>query len=164
MASHGWKGDGKYPGDGGSQLQTLWEAHQWKEIRRCPGRYVSSSHILREVEPETVLKMVDLKCFDLHCFDPPEKDTISIARFEDGGALLTYTKLTNVEAPVFVHTLNTESGLLRKIDALKLAQYFDASKEPHIPVILNIFTFLHDNEKNNSATHLVRILMLRSKS
>lgn len=52
----------------------------------------------------------------------PGKDDITVARFPGGGGLLTYAKTEAAAAgakpmgaTVFVHTLNTESGLLRKV-------------------------------------------------
>jgi hypothetical protein len=36
----GFVGDGKYRGDGGQALENLFRAWPWREIRRCPGRYV----------------------------------------------------------------------------------------------------------------------------
>ena len=33
-------GDGKYLGDGGASLETLYTHYPWKEIRGCPGRYL----------------------------------------------------------------------------------------------------------------------------
>lgn len=154
-------GDGKYNGDGGAALQRLWELAKWREIRGCPGRYVSSEKSIRSLAPQEVLQRLRLPRDSggnsgggsstsvaathhmVQEFQIPGKDRIAVACLEGGGGLLTYVK---VERPVvsklprtavapliidasdqnqdpgvvFVHTLNTESGLLRKVEALGL--------------------------------------------
>ena len=86
------------------------------------------------------------------------KDPIQFVRFRTGGGVLTYLKGEDCH----VHTLNTESGLLRKVDALGLgdraypvrrhASFADQLGQ----AILAILPFLHDDEKNASASILVR--------
>lgn len=51
--------------------------------------------------------------------DVPNKDRISMIRLPGGGGLLSYCK----EGSVYVHTFNTESGLIRKVDALGLTNW-----------------------------------------
>ena len=63
---------------------------------------------------------------------------------------------------MYVHTLNTESGMIRKVEALGLptsaisgesrSDYVEAS----LSTIIHILTFLDDSEKNSSAYSLVR--------
>ena len=39
-------GDGHYCGDGGAELQRLWQLHPWKPIGGCDGRFVLRSEVL----------------------------------------------------------------------------------------------------------------------
>ena len=119
-----FQGDGQYPGDGGHLLQKLWESFPWKEVKGCPGRYVSNSDILRRTSPEALRSAFGQGC-PVENFSVPGKDEVATVRFHGGGGLITYLKPTdplpardgtfNEGGVVFVHTLNTESGLLRKI-------------------------------------------------
>lgn len=103
-------------------------------------------------------------------FHVPGKDRIVIGRLQGGGGILTYVKNppspTEV-GPVFVHTLNTESGLIRKVEAMHvpLSVIFNAeshrSEAEAFSVIVHILTYLQDKEKNNSAYALVRALLHR---
>eukprot|EP00750_Incisomonas_marina_P033232 INCI9691.1.p1 GENE.INCI9691.1~~INCI9691.1.p1 ORF type:complete len:235 (+),score=37.68 INCI9691.1:321-1025(+) len=157
-------GDDKYAGDGGAVLQKLWGLAKWREIRGCPGRYVSSEKSIRSLAPKELLRRL-LAC-DSGCggggggfgstkaatthhvqeFQIPGKDRIAIACLDGGGGLLTYVKMERAASQfaqksqhgpvpqvsaadqnqdpslVFVHTLNTESGLLRKLEALGLGE------------------------------------------
>ena len=69
-------------------------------------------------------------------------------RFEGGGGLLTYERGDGT----FVHTFNTESGLLRKIAALRVT--------PDMPqrarCVLGVLAYLNDREQNAAAYALVR--------
>ena len=75
-------------------------------------------------------------------------DAIHAVRFAGGGGLLTYARADGA----FVHTLNTESGLLRKIAALRVT--------PDLPqrarCVLGVLAFLDDREQNAAAYALVR--------
>ena len=76
------------------------------------------------------------------------QDAIHAVRFAGGGGLLTYARADGT----FVHTLNTESGLLRKIAALRVT--------PEVPqrarCVLGVLAFLDDREQNAAAYALVR--------
>jgi len=174
-------GDGQYPGDGGEHLQLLWEsAGPWRELRGCPGRYSSPGKSLRGTLPSVLAASVG-HLGSLQVFDLPEKDKIIIAWFKTGGALMTYEKraVGAEDGPMCVHTLNTESGLLRKMDSLhitlaspstlashKIAQRTDSSlvlgRYERFNLALHVLPYLHDFEKNNSAFVLVRWLGLLS--
>ncbi len=115
-ARYGFIGDGKYPNDGGEALQRLWSCSDWKEIKNCPGRYTANKDkLIRNTPPEQLLVslMIDTGAA-YHNVDG--KDAICAAHFEGGGGLITYCKNDGI----FVHTLNTESGFLRKMSALGL--------------------------------------------
>ncbi|CAE7261136.1 unnamed protein product [Symbiodinium natans] len=93
---------------------------------------------------------------------PEGKDRILLHRFPGGGGLLTYCK----DDGCFVHTLNTESGLIRKIDALQLCMHA-ADLLVAEPMAANaaaffgcvaILPFLTDSEKNASTYALNQAL------
>ena len=69
-------------------------------------------------------------------------------RLAGGGGLLTYARADGT----FVYTLNTESGLLRKIAALRVT--------PEVPqrarCVLGVLAYLNDRDQNASAYALVR--------
>ena len=128
-------------------------------------------------------------------FEVPGKDPIDVARLPGGGAIITYVKQEAGEqheepgkkragegegqgeprrepSPrlrfVYVHTLNTESGFLRKAEALglDLATIFAASASSSssdssfscaaAECTVRILGFLLDGEKNACAYSLVR--------
>jgi len=174
-------GDGQYPSDGGKQLQLLWDsAGPWRELRGCPGRYSSPSRSLRRMRPKDLAESVGY-LGSLQVFDLPGRDRIIIAWFKSGGALMTYEKRSAgaEDRSMFVHTLNTESGLLRKMDSLHIslappsvlasqasdenAEYTGAlGRNERFNLALQVLPYLHDFEKNDSAFVLVRWLALLS--
>eukprot|EP00123_Amoebidium_parasiticum_P001836 comp13033_c0_seq1/m.8302 comp13033_c0_seq1/g.8302 ORF comp13033_c0_seq1/g.8302 comp13033_c0_seq1/m.8302 type:complete len:122 (-) comp13033_c0_seq1:341-706(-) len=107
-------GDGKYARAGGVPLQLLWDHLPWREIKGCPGRYVTSDQKARLTSPDALLKEVGIEAVTQTCTPNPQRDTVVVARFEGGGGLLTYVKGQGV----YVHTLNTASGMERKLEAL----------------------------------------------
>merc|ERR1719215_2130509 len=103
-------GDGNYPGDGGPALERWWRSLPWREIRNCPGRYTTRDAAARDESPGTVLARCGLAtaacraCHEVQCTG---KDPMRLQRLIGGGGLLTYCRRDGV----FIHTLNTESGL-----------------------------------------------------
>jgi hypothetical protein len=177
--AHAFCGDGQYVGDGGQALQVLWDANVWRELRGCPGRYVTPCASLRSLAPSSLLAATGCDPHRLVLVRCSGKDPIAVARLPGGGALLTYLKEERVGgragpavegdpgggvtmlAPLFVHTLNTESGLLRKADALQLPVevIFASAPAQHASAAaatLAILGFLVDKEKNASAYAMVR--------
>ena len=73
------------------------------------------------------------------------KDPIVLLRFPGGGGLLSYCKRKGGCERLFVHTLNTESGLIRKVDALRL----DPSllEDVAAQACAKVLPFLLDSEK-----------------
>ena len=69
-------------------------------------------------------------------------------RFAGGGGLLTYARSDGT----FVHTLNTESGLLRKIAALRVT----VDLPQRARCVLGVLAYLNDREQNAAAYALVR--------
>ncbi|KAL6059857.1 hypothetical protein QOT17_013891 [Balamuthia mandrillaris] len=120
-------------------LASVWP---WKEIRNCPGRFIiptprnkTQTPTGEENDPRTMTPLALLsfvlqrkandgnaeeeKC-RVYEYDLNGKDHISIIRLkEDSGALLTYHK----EDGAHVHTLNTPSGIQRKMTAMHISFY-----------------------------------------
>ena len=69
-------------------------------------------------------------------------------RFAGGGGLLTYARGDGT----FVHTFNTESGLLRKIAALRVTP----DLPPAARCVLSVLAYLNDRDQNAAAYALVR--------
>ncbi|CAE8590116.1 unnamed protein product [Polarella glacialis] len=170
-------GDGRYPGDGGPALQRLWVWLRWREIKNCPGRYTTSERGVRTEDPEALLACGGTLLArpvgpDLHHPRPvnislPGKDPIQIFRLPGGGGLLTYCKPDGT----FVHTLNTESGLARKVDALGISvdellrsevsagmaaeAAATAATAAALRACVEVLPYLVDSEKNASAYALI---------
>ena len=147
-----FRGDGTYVSDGGALLQALWRYCEWKEIRDCPGRYtVRRRRDLSRWPPERLLAAAlggNVPPVSLWRHRSGAKDAIHAVRFAGGGGLLTYARSDGT----FVHTLNTESGLLRKIAALRVT--------PEVPqrarCVLGVLAYLNDRDQNAAAHALVR--------
>ena len=109
-------GGGKYAGDGGRELQRVWWACRWKAIPRCDGRFVSRDRSLARLALAALCERLSVDASPvvivrgLH----GATDIVTAVRFRGGGGLLTYSRGDGVH----VHTLNTESGLARKLLAL----------------------------------------------
>ncbi len=148
-----FRGDGNYVGDGcGALLQALWDYCEWKEIRNCPGRYtIRRRRDLSRWPPERLLAAAlgaAAPQTSLWRHSSSTSDAIHAVRFAGGGGLLTYARADGT----FIHTFNTESGLLRKIAALRVT--------PEVPqrarCVLGVLAFLDDREQNAAAYALVR--------
>ncbi|DBA01179.1 TPA: hypothetical protein N0F65_002314 [Lagenidium giganteum] len=153
-------GDGQYVGDGGRQLQTLWEFAPWKEIKNCPGRYIvkhkrrsqldsdcaSSGPATRTDVPLTAMAVAQLlervfgvdATLQVHVVESEKcQDGVQVVVFEDGGGIITYCKTqapsdaTEEPSVVYVHTLNTTSGLQRKLEGLRLAHLLPSEQHNH---------------------------------
>ena len=150
-ASAAFRGDATYIADGGAALQALWDYCEWKEIRNCPGRYTTRRRDLAGWPPDRLLTAAlgaAAPQTDLWRHSSSTSDAIHAVRFEGGGGLLTYERGDGT----FVHTFNTESGLLRKIAALRVT--------PDVPqrarCVLGVLAYLNDREQNAAAYALVR--------
>jgi hypothetical protein len=93
----------------------LLNAHSWKEIRHCPGRYIltkQDNQQLRTVTPHAFLdEQVPIESFTSEIC----RDRVLIGKLVDG-ALLSYEKSDGT----FIHTLNNLSGLQRKMNHLNI--------------------------------------------
>ena len=147
-----FRGDSTYIGDGGAALQALWCYCECKEIRNCAGRYtVRRRRDLARWPPQRLLGAAlggNVPPVSLWRHSSSTSDAIHAVRFAGGGGLLTYARGDGT----FVHTLNTESGLLRKIAALRVT--------PDVPqrarCVLGVLAYLNDGEQNAAAYALVR--------
>ena len=146
-----FRGDGKYVRDGGALLQALWDYCEWKEIRNCPGRYTTRRRDLARWPPERLLAAAlgaAAPQTSLWRHSSSTSDAIHAVRFAGGGGLLTYARGDGA----FVHTFNTESGLLRKIAALRVTP----DLPPAARCVLGVLAYLNDREQNAAAYALVR--------
>lgn len=86
-------------------------AFPWEEIHGCPGRY-------RLTVPMPAKSPRDLAGYDaqvLRLTSAACKDAIELVHLVGGGGLLCYRRADGA----YVHTLNTRSGLLRKLAQLR---------------------------------------------
>jgi hypothetical protein len=101
----------------------------WKEINNCPGRFVlrkrvshadfNVEQLLRKFFPRASIapNVVRLKRLG------PKQDAVDVCLFEDGGGIISFVKAN--ENRHYVHTLNTNSGMERKLRGLGCARVFD---------------------------------------
>ena len=146
-----------YVGDGGPALQRLWDHCAWREIRNCPGRFTAPRSTNRTSPAALLQEVLGAAAPPLVTWDIAGKDPILLARLPGGGGLLSYAK-----AEAFVHTLNTESGLLRKVEALKMPldalAFASARDRQNCACVLAVISFLDDRDTNAAAYALVRRL------
>ena len=102
-----------------AQLSTrsVARAHDWQPILNCAGRYTLGSKPSAVSPAQLVGSMArPLELRSVAC-----RDVIEFIRFSDGGGLLSYRRVCGD----YVHTLNTPSGLRRKLMDLGLGEYAD---------------------------------------
>jgi hypothetical protein len=108
----------KYIGDGGAALEALFQRWPWREIRNCPGRYVVGRGRSTEAlaTPPSALVPAGV-AVTRHPGTGSGGDPVLVALFPGGGGLVTFEKRTEGNIR-YVHTLNTASGLKRKLESL----------------------------------------------
>jgi hypothetical protein len=110
----------KYAGDGGAALEQLYQRWPWREIRNCPGRYVVGRERSGEAlaTPPADLALPAGVKVTRHC--QHHGDPVLVAVLPGGGGLVTFEKDSgNMKEGIrYVHTLNTASGLARKLASL----------------------------------------------
>ena len=94
-------------------FQKIFEKWDWKPIRNCPGRYMLAGG----VSDLTVSEIAgnDSPVFEYRSDVVP--DSFLVMKFDDGGGIISYRKGESS----FLHTLNDEDGLTRKLDQLLAA-------------------------------------------
>ena len=110
----------------------------WKEIKNCPGRHVLKKKVGNASTPIEFMTQSMRKLEDLnlqiggqHIHELQEtfglkNDKIFLVFFRNGGGLMSYEKVTEDDEKLYVHTLNTPSGMLRKLSAMRVSYRFDA--------------------------------------
>jgi hypothetical protein len=97
---------------------SLHSKYKWEEIPNCPGRYVLTKEQKHSLSQRTPKEFLEDEHVTVHSFSSTVcKDPICIVRFEDGGGLLSYQHAN----ASYTHTLNTPSGLVRKMNHLEIA-------------------------------------------
>lgn len=126
---------------------TLYNFFSWRMITNCTGRYTCKDHKkVSHLPPVELLRDagIDLAVIDtlkqyFVTFESERKDPIYVIPFADNATgLITYLKMNeDDECPVrYVHTLNSGSGFLRKLDAINVVlsdEYLVSTT--HTPVI-----------------------------
>lgn len=126
---HSFIGSGQFIGDGGRELQRVWQLGQWRPIARCDGRFGSRDS---SVAHFTLTELCALFSVDASSAIVAIRrgnaalDGVETVRFRGGGGLLSYARADGRS----VHTLNTESGLARKLIALAGVRAVAASLAP----------------------------------
>eukprot|EP00471_Norrisiella_sphaerica_P007210 CAMPEP_0184478588 /NCGR_PEP_ID=MMETSP0113_2-20130426/577_1 /TAXON_ID=91329 /ORGANISM="Norrisiella sphaerica, Strain BC52" /LENGTH=185 /DNA_ID=CAMNT_0026856437 /DNA_START=97 /DNA_END=654 /DNA_ORIENTATION=+ len=160
-----FSGDRKYEGDGGMELERVWQQFQWREIRGCPGRYVVAR---RAAGALSSMSLVDLlarsevaEASMILKVRKDGKDPMDIIFFPGGGGIITYCRFkkdgeASIAVPLYIHTLNTESGLIRKIldmgieDQTVFRGYAAVSRRTRI--IATLLSFLNPNSRSKLAS------------
>lgn len=89
-----------------ASFQQLYEAHDWREIPRCPGRYIARGLDERLTLAELAGSDEGAKAFETRS----ARDTVLVMKIPDGG-IISYRRADGT----CLHTLNTDSGFYRKL-------------------------------------------------
>ncbi|KAJ0409563.1 hypothetical protein ATCC90586_010074 [Pythium insidiosum] len=138
MDTPAFVGDGQFVGDGGATLQRLWDFARWRMIKGCPGRYIirdkQNNPALVDGQRVTALDarallraaLGDATADQLVVHTAQSErcvDGVQVVVFPDSGGVITYVKPSadgSDQPAAYVHTLNTASGLQRKLEGLRL--------------------------------------------
>lgn len=125
-------------------FETVLDCWNWKEINNCPGRYVIRKNDGKIAIQLTPQKFIQETCSRLKMnaslIDQSnakntiillsnavglKNDKIFVIFFKDLGGIMTYEKQImdksgKVECLTYVHTLNNQSGMKRKLDSLNV--------------------------------------------
>jgi len=98
----------------------LFSRYHWKEIKNCPGRYVPTkrSSSIDRLLPLEVIGVEPGALLQVHEFAPNQggRDPLLVVIFPyEYSGLITYVKSDR-----YVHTLNTPSGMRRKLTAMNI--------------------------------------------
>ena len=109
-------GDGCFAGDGGAELERLFWIHRWRPLAGCDGRYSARGRQLTTLSLAALCSewRVAASSAVFRCSEAGLRDAADCVRLKGGGGLITYSKADGAH----VHTLNTDSGLARKLLAI----------------------------------------------
>ena len=154
-------GDGAYCGDGGLELQRLWQTTSWRSIKGCDGRFTCRDRALTRLSLWALCDtfQLDLACAVITVRRASEgMDGVEVVRLRGGGGLITYLKPEGTH----IHTLNTESGLARKILALGAADSFCSALAdgPRLMfcVVISVLSRIPEPQRTVAAPPLVAAL------
>ena len=101
-------------------FEKLYSEREWEPIRDCPGRYA-----LRGVDRRmNVESMVGTTVQVSEHQSIAAKDTVLVALLEGGGGIISYRRSDGS----FLHTLNDEEGLERKLKQLGIDAEVDRER------------------------------------
>ena len=156
-------GDGKYVGDGGSELQRLWEEIAWRPIKGCDGRYTARGKALTRLTLPQLCNAFNVATVSptVTCREAADgKDAADAVRLRGGGGIVTYRK----DDGLHVHTLNTESGLVRKLMGIggieSLVGTLPAGPQLAFSTAYNLLAAIPDSERTVVASATVCMLRL----
>ncbi|KAL1515362.1 hypothetical protein AB1Y20_001991 [Prymnesium parvum] len=162
-------GDGRYCGDGGAELERLWRASEWKPLKGCDGRFTCRERALAAVSlPRLAASLALRLAAPVVCCRPAANgcDGVQVVRLRGGGGVLSYEKPSR---GVYVHTLNTESGLSRKLIGLGCEQPLIAALNEEAAMLFSTLTHvlrrIPEPERTRTAPAVcvaMRVLLARS--
>ncbi len=95
-----------------ASFQQLYDAHDWREIANCPGRYIA-----RDLGRHLDIAELAGSAHQVKTFQTQKaRDTVLVLKIE-GGGIISYLRADGT----CLHTLNTESGFQRKLTDLGIA-------------------------------------------
>lgn len=112
-------------------LLSLYDAYEWRMIPKCTGRYTCKNHDTASLlTPLELLERagLDCTCFKEYDFSlPGRSDNVRVVSVDgaNNSGLISFVKESssdehpgNPQTRRFVHTLNTQSGFRRKLQAI----------------------------------------------
>lgn len=106
---------------------TLYNFFRWRMIPNCTGRYTCKDHKkVSHLPPVELLRNAGIDSLLLRQYfvliENERKDPIYVIPFanDDSTGLITYLKMIEENTIRYVHTLNSESGFRRKLDAINV--------------------------------------------
>eukprot|EP01128_Nolandella_sp_AFSM9_P005423 TRINITY_DN260_c0_g1_i3.p1 TRINITY_DN260_c0_g1~~TRINITY_DN260_c0_g1_i3.p1 ORF type:complete len:129 (+),score=29.61 TRINITY_DN260_c0_g1_i3:237-623(+) len=97
----------------------LFSKYHWKEIANCPGRYTLTKESAGADQLTPSELVGEQHQLPTHQFQPKKerRDPLLVIMFPGGDGIITYVKQ---ESGRYVHTLNTPSGMERKLRAMDI--------------------------------------------
>ena len=154
-------GDGRFCGDGGRELQRIWSQLPWRPIGGCDGRFTCRDRSLTKLSLRQLCDMynIAIACPVVAC--RPAADGVDAAdavRLRGGGGLISFNKMDGA----WVHTLNTESGLVRKLLALNVINAISSELPEGARLLFlascSMLAAIPDRERTSIAPSIVVVL------